>query len=181
MDFSLLCHELECQWRPICCPDLICPVENVIFRNLDQHLMDCHKDLRPVKNHSSAVAKFIVKEFELSLDSGTWVPSQFSHYRAKNFLLMAVNNGRFYFWIYYHGSLENAQLYKCTIKVFGNCDVAYTFNGTVRSLDESKATIFNDENALVISACQARRLVSTERLKCTAQVTCGRHLEDGDE
>jgi hypothetical protein len=48
---------------------------------------------------------------------------------AQFFCEFTMNEGRFYFWVYYHGSPESAKNYKYTIKVSNNGDEEFSYNG----------------------------------------------------
>jgi E3 ubiquitin-protein ligase SIAH1 len=168
---SLVYHEIDCEWRPIFCPDLSCKAETVIFNTLDQHLTDNHIYHNVPTNQSFFFNGFnTVKEEYYSGNSEFWIPVKLSLKKAQFFCEVTLNQGRFYFWVYYHGSPENAKNYKYTIKIFNNGDEKFIYNATVRSLNESKETIIRDENALVISTTQVRRLVSNEKLKWDVQL-----------
>jgi hypothetical protein len=168
---SLVYHEVDCEWRLIICPVLSCTTRTIIFRLLSKHLTDNHK--LDVRNGSTFEMPISVLESNLTMNPAFWGPTQFFLKNAQFYHERVFKQGRFYFWIYYHGSMEEAKSYKCTLKVIGNEDDEYIYNGTVRSLDESKETVFADERALVISASQVRRLVSnTKLLKCYVKVSC---------
>jgi hypothetical protein len=173
MDFSLLNHELECECRPIFCPILSCQTETVIFKKLGQHLTEHGEDYFDIKQ-SFCNGHMIIKEETYSGSNRCWKPFKFLLNESLFFFEMALKDGRFYFWMYYHGSPEEAKNYKATIKIFNNGDNHYIYNDTIRSLDESKETIFTDECALVISAKQVRRLGLdlNEKLQYSVKVTC---------
>jgi hypothetical protein len=171
---SMLYHEPECQLRFIFCPDC---GKKVLFQELGRHLTTLHKNIVNYKL-SFFEDYFIVKEKNYSMKFASWLPTQFSLKKAQFFLKVILQNGRFYFWVYYHGSSEETKNYKCTIKVFKDgADEKYIYNATVRSLDESMETIIEDENALVIGVSQIRRLVSNENLKCFVKVSCPKEEE----
>jgi hypothetical protein len=168
---SLVYHEVDCEWRHIFCPVLNCPIKTTIFHLLSKHVTDIHK-LVVKRKESKFEMAISVKEASLTRAFVSWPLTQFSLKNAQFFDEKALKQGRFYFWIYYHGSEDEAKNYKCTLKVIGNEDDQYIYSGTVRSLDESKETVFADERALVISASQVRRLVSNKQLKCYVEVSC---------
>jgi cold shock CspA family protein len=175
----LLYHEKhECEFRPIFCPYLTCKAEFVIFNILGQHLKEHHKNCMD-KKKSAFEQILVVKEEYLSRGLTFWTPIKFSLKKAKFFYEVAMKKERFYFWVYYHGSPEEAKNYKYKIKVFGDCDTEFIYNDTVRSLDESKETVFNDDRGLVIIASQVKRLVSNGDLKCSVSVTCVCPKENG--
>jgi hypothetical protein len=73
---------------------------------------------------------------------------------------MVKEKDRFYIWIYYYGSKEEAKNYHCTIKVFGGgAGEEYIYNGPPRSLDESKDQIIREENDLSLGVGQVKRIV----------------------
>jgi hypothetical protein len=86
---------------------------------------------------------------------------------------MVNKKERFYIWIYYYGSKEEAMNYNCTIKAFG--DEEYSYNGPPSSLDESKDTIIREENALSLGAVQVKRIVDKHHghLQCFVKITAG--------
>jgi hypothetical protein len=169
---SLVYHEIDCEWRLIFCPDLNCKAEIIIFNKLNQHLTEHHKNPNVNKKLSVFEQNLILTEENYSRSSAFWYPIPFSLKKAQFFLEFALKNGRFYLWVYYHGSPEEAKNYKCKLKVFGDCDAEFIFNGIVRSLDESKETVFKDECSLDFSVTQARQLVSNGLLKSSVEVSC---------
>jgi hypothetical protein len=167
---SLVYHEVECEWRTIVCPDLNCKIlQN--FNMLDQHWKQHHKQCT-YKKLSFFEHSILLKEEFLSRSSKFCYQINFSMKKAKFFIQTALKNKRLYLWVYYYGSPEEAKNYTCCLKVFGDCDAEFIYNGIVRSLDEPKETIFEDGCALDISLTQARLLVSNEQLKCSVQVSC---------
>jgi hypothetical protein len=182
----LVDHEPECEWRPIFCPVFCCKAKTVIFKKLGQHLTEHHTAnvLRKlIDNNKETLVSHIVKECYYSKNL-TGNPFQLSLNNDQFFYEMTLNKGQFYFWVYYHGSPEEAKNYKATIKVYNDDgEKQFTYNATVRSLDESKETIIKDENALIITASQVRRLVPNELLKCSVKVNtcqCAGQEEDGN-
>jgi hypothetical protein len=170
---SFVYHELDCEWRPIFCPVLFCKAKTVIFNKLCQHLTEQHSENPNVdKKLLVFEQKLVIIEEYFSKSLLIWYPIPFSHKNNLFFLDMALISGRLYLWVYYNGSPEEAKNYKCKIKVFGDCDTEFVYNDTVRSLDESMDSVLKDERALVISATQAKRLVSNEGLKCSVKVSC---------
>jgi hypothetical protein len=168
---SLVYHEVECEWRKIVCPDFFCKIGNVIYNMLSQHMTE-HKNQIVDKEMLVFEQNFLLTEEYLSKSSLIWYPIPFSQKQAKFFLELVLQNGRFYLWVYYHGSPEEAKNYTCNLKVFGDCDAKFIYNGIVRSLDEPKETVFKDGCALDFSLTQARLLVSNTVLKCSVQVSC---------
>jgi hypothetical protein len=173
---SMLYHEPECQLRLIFCPDLNCGAKE-LFQELGLHLKYSHPCVVERKL-SLFYTCYIVHEDTYYMETETYNPIQFSLKKAQFFLQMFVNNGLFYFWVHYHGSPEEAKNYKCTIKVFKDgADEKFIYTSTVRSLDEPLETIINDENALIISTRQIRRLVANGKLKCIVKVSCPKEEE----
>jgi hypothetical protein len=172
---SLLYHEVDCQFRGIFCPILGCTKEvpSIIFKYLEDHLTEHHKDIRN-ENTSNIVIGFIVKESHLTKVKTNWVsnPIKLIFKNAQFFRAMVKNLDRFYIWIYYYGSPEEAKNYICTIKVFGGADDEYIYNGHPRSLDESSDEIIQEENALSLGVGQVKRIIKNNRLQCSITITC---------
>jgi hypothetical protein len=95
---SMLDHEPECQLRFIFCPDC---GKKVWFQELGRHLTTLHKNIVDYKL-SFFEDYFIVKEENYSMKFASWFPTQFSLKKAQFFLEVILQNGRFYFWVYYH-------------------------------------------------------------------------------
>jgi hypothetical protein len=102
----------------------------------------------------------------------TWKPWKFSLNGALFFREMVLENGRFHIWVYFYGSKEDAKNYHCQIKVYGADNEELSYNGTPRSLDESKEEVLNEECGLILSLAQVKRMVSEENLKYSVKITC---------
>jgi hypothetical protein len=64
--------------------------------------------------------------------------------------------------------------------VFGGAAEEYIYNGPPRSLDESQDQIIREDNALILSNGQVKRIISQDKLKCSIKITCPK-LEAKDE
>jgi hypothetical protein len=118
---SLLYHEVECQFRGIFCPFEQCQKEvpYIVFKNLDDHLTEYHKDIL------SENTSYIESYFKNFSSWSTPSPTKLVLNNAQFFLVMAREKwpkGRFYIWVYYYGSPEEAKNYHCSIKLFGDGD-----------------------------------------------------------
>jgi hypothetical protein len=170
---SLLYHEVDCQFRLIFCPS--CPVKevpNIVFKNFEDHLSEHHKDMAYAYT-SYHERRFTVKESLLAFTTSTvsWT-LKFDFNKAHFFRMMAKEKDRFYIWIYYYGSMGEAENYNSTIKVFGGTGEEYIYNGPPRSLDESINQIIRDENALILGVGQVKRLLVNEALQCSVKMSC---------
>jgi hypothetical protein len=108
---SLLYHEVDCQFRQIFCP--VCPVKevpNIVFKKLEEHLTECHKDLYNA-NTSYHEDMFQVKESNLAFTTYTveWQALKLVLNNAQFFRQMAKVKHSFFIWIYYYGSKEEAE------------------------------------------------------------------------
>jgi hypothetical protein len=78
-----------------------------------------------------------------------------------NFFRVMAKEDRFYIWIYYYGSKEEAKNYHCTIKVFEGAGEECNNIGPPRSLDESQDQIIREENVLSLVVAQlVKRIVN---------------------
>jgi hypothetical protein len=96
---------------------------------------------------------------------------------------MDIENMRFYIWLYYYGSREEAKNYNCTIKVFGGPDnEQFPYEGPPRSLDESRLEVINGDCCLSISLSQAKRIVSEQgKINYSVNISCPKEEEDEDD
>jgi hypothetical protein len=141
---SLLYHEIDCQWRKIFCPVLRCICNDtdgakIIFNLFEDHLTEHHTNL--VILNASFIESYAVKIKEDNLSgttTGTWKPCILSLNGAQFFRQIALEKDRFYMWVYYYGSKEEAKNYSCAIKAYGSDNEEFINNGPPRSLDESK-------------------------------------------
>jgi hypothetical protein len=171
---SLLYHEVDCQFRGIFCPVLVCTEEvpNIIFKNLEDHLTEHHKDIYNAKT-SYFESAFVIRESGFTSTSQAWGPTKLVVNNAQFFRVMDKENDRFYIWIYYYGSKKEAKNYHCTIKVVGGDGEEYIYNGPPRSLDESQDQIIQEENALILGVGQVKRIiVNKKRLQCSVKISC---------
>jgi hypothetical protein len=164
---SLLYHEVECQFRGIFCPFEQCQKEvpYIVFKNLDDHLTEYHKDIL------SENTSYIESYFKNFSSWSTPSPTKLVLNNAQFFLVMAREKwpkGRFYIWVYYYGSPEEAKNYHCSIKLFGDGE-EFIYNGPPRSLDESKDQIIGEDHALSLGFC---RVPCEKTLKYSVKISC---------
>jgi hypothetical protein len=161
---SLLYHEVDCQFRLIFCPFRQCQKEvpNRVFKNLQSHLTEHHKDIR------NANTSYVESDFRsLYITPGH---TKLVLNNAQFYHVIYKSNVRYYNWVYYYGSPEEAKNYHCTIKLFGGSgDDEYSFNGPPRSLDESQDQIIKEEHALSLGTLQVIRI---KGLQCSVKVSC---------
>jgi TFIIF-interacting CTD phosphatase-like protein len=127
-------------------------------------------------NSSNLEHSFVICDRQLAMTYAAqlqWVPAKLVLNKDQFFRVMVRSKDRFYIWIYYYGSKEDATKYRCTIKVFGAAgDEECIYNGRPRSLDESKHQIIRDENALILGLGQVKRIVNKERMQCSVKMSC---------
>jgi E3 ubiquitin-protein ligase SIAH1 len=177
---SLIYHEVDCQWRPIFCPELACSSNlingtKIIFNMLNNHLTEHHTEVAKQLNESFSKATFSgITEDHLNgtTQAEWWQIEKISLNGAQFFCERVVKNQRFYVWVYYYGSKEEAKNYNCTIKVYGGNNEEFIYNGPLQSLDESEDEVIKGECGLMISLGQAKRIVSKEEMKYSIKITC---------
>jgi hypothetical protein len=179
---SLAYHEVDCQCRPIFCPDLVCK-NKIMFYWLDNHLTERHAALANEVCESFLEYCFIgLTEDFLKFTKAAWVPSKISLNGAQFFRVMVLQNERFYIWTYYYGSKEEAKNYNCTIKVYGGPDnEQFTYDSPPRSLDESRDQVIDGDCCLSVSLCQVQRLVSDGKLNCSVKISCPKEEARDDD
>jgi hypothetical protein len=129
---SLLYHEVDCQRRPIFCPRLSC-ISNttnavkIIFNLFAYHLTEHHTDVATdlfasmIESHFTDITAYYLNE-NCENDRYSWPPRKLTLNGAQFFIEMVLRNDRFYIWLYYYGSKEEAKNYSCTIRAYGGPD-----------------------------------------------------------
>jgi hypothetical protein len=182
---SLLYHEVDCEWRPIFCPVWSC-ISNksllntvkIIFNLFANHLTEHHTDLANDLNESMIESHFTpITEDYLNglapLGFVAWPERKLTLNVAQFFSKMVLRNDRFYIWLYYYGSKEEAKNYICTIRAYGGPDKEdFSYNGPPRSLDESLLEVVDGDCGLSISLSQAKRIVSEKKMKYSIKISC---------
>jgi hypothetical protein len=178
---SLLYHEVDCQWRQIFCPQLLCSSNlsngtKIIFNILDDHLTEHHTELAKQLSELSELSETFLDVTENKLNetikNGSWIPKKMSLNGAQFFREAVLTKKRFNIWVYYYGSKEEAKNYNCTIKVYGGNNEEFIYNGPPQSLDESENEVIEAECGLMISLGQAKRLVSEESMEYSIKISC---------
>jgi hypothetical protein len=75
---SLLCHEVDCQFRGIFCPVLSCTKEvgNIVFNNLGDHLTEHHKDIDNDNGDTSYIDSGFVVDERVFASNAAWSPEK---------------------------------------------------------------------------------------------------------
>jgi E3 ubiquitin-protein ligase SIAH1 len=180
---SLLYHEVDCQWRPILCPSLGCDSNysspaKIIFNSFANHLTEHHSALANELKESLIESHFT----DIRDDLLTKTTTQFFDFRqprkltlngAEFFSEMVLVKKRFFIWVYYYGSKEEAKNYICTIRAYGGSDNEdFSYNGPPRSLEESFKAVIDGDCGLSISRSQAKRIVSEKNMKYSIKISC---------
>jgi hypothetical protein len=148
-------HEVECVYRNINCPYLDCKNKDVSFIGLGEHLKASHGDLKKIGKPRS-------KDFIPMPDQGqVWIPEELVFCNRSFFTEVHrdAENSR-HFWIYFHGTPEEAVHYSYKIKIIGRNGKKLTFRGNVFSLDfgETKKTIMASEDVFILDEKFVKRL-----------------------
>jgi hypothetical protein len=147
-------HEVECVYRNINCPFLNCKAKDVSFIGLGEHLEANHGDLKKIGKARS-------KDFIPMLDQGpaVWIPQELV-FRNRSFFTEVCRDADSqtrHFWIYFHGTLEEAVHYSYRVKITGRNGIELNFKGKVCSVDETKKTLMAKEEVFILFDCQAKR------------------------
>jgi E3 ubiquitin-protein ligase SIAH1 len=184
---ALLCHEVDCQWRPIFCPILWCSRNHgdgvkIIFNMLDNHLTEHHTAEANDWNGSFMKDSFngITEDDLKGKKSQGWELRKLTlNVNVQFFLVMTLINKRFFIFVYYCGAKEKAKNYICSIKVYGSDNEEFIYNGHPRSLDEADHDIIDSDHGLILSLSQAKRCVSNEgKMKYYAKIASRQLDED---
>jgi hypothetical protein len=153
---KLKVHEVDCVYRNINCPFLDCNDKDVSFIGLGEHLEANHGGLKMINKARS-------NDFVTLLDLiRVWMPQKLT-FRNRSFFTevhrrrRAASQSR-YFWIYFHGTPDEAVHYSYRIKITGRNGKELTFKGKVYSLDETKETIMLSEDIFFLSNGQVKLL-----------------------
>jgi hypothetical protein len=176
---SLLYHELDCEWRPIFCPRLTCSSNasntvKIIFNLFANHLTEHHTDLVNDLNESMIESHYTDIDDIVYSGGNAWFPTKkLTRNGVRFFINMVLKNNRFFIWLYYYGSKEEAKNYICTIRAYGGPDnEEFIYNGPPRSLDESIHDVIKGDCCLSISLSQAKRIVSEKNMKYSIKISC---------
>jgi hypothetical protein len=69
-----------------------------------------------------------------------------------------------YFWIYFHGTPEEADHYSYRIKIIGVSGHELTFKSNIYSLDETKETLIAKEDVFILSERQIKHFQVTGQI-----------------
>jgi hypothetical protein len=157
-------HEVECVYRNINCPFLDCKNKDVSFIGLSKHLETNHENIRKIGNPRS-------KDFIPMPDQGqVWIPGELV-FRNRSFFTVVHRDAEKsrHFWIYFHGTPEEAVHYSYEIKIIGRNVKELILTGNVFSLEfgETKETIMANEDVFYV-ILQNEKLV--KRLQVDGQV-----------
>jgi hypothetical protein len=147
-------HEVDCDYRNINCPFLDCNAKDVSFISLGDHLVANHGNWNKIGKNQS-------KDFVPMLDQGpaVWIPKELG-FRNRSFFTEVHREyfliSRLVFWIYFHGTPEEAIHYSYRVKITGENGIELTFKGNVHSLDETKKVIMAKKDSFILFDCQAR-------------------------
>jgi hypothetical protein len=137
-------HEVACVYRNIICPFVICyRNKNISFIGLGHHLEANHEDLKKVGKSKS---KGVISAKKPA--TNMWIPQQLT-FRNRSFFTEVMGSiaSKFrFFWIYFHGTPEEATHYSYRLKIIGENELI--FKGKVISLDMMKDYM----NAIVLEA-----------------------------
>jgi hypothetical protein len=153
---QLKVHEVDCVYRNINCPFVDCNAKDVSFIGLGEHLEANHGDLKKIGKARS-------KDFILMLDQqppAVWIPQELV-FRNRSFFTEVHRDAALksrHFWIYFHGSLEEAVHYSYQIKIIGGNGKVLMFTGNVYSLEETKKAIMANEDVVVVFDGNVKRL-----------------------
>jgi hypothetical protein len=146
-------HEVDCVYRNINCPFLYCKAKNVSFIGLGDHLEANHGNLIKIgKARSKDVTTLWPKTTK-------WIPQELG-FRNRSFFTEVRNDADSqtrHFWIYFHGTPEEAVHYTYQIKIIGGHGQVLTFTGNVYSLDEMMETVMAKRDVFILFDCQAKR------------------------
>jgi large subunit ribosomal protein LP2 len=149
-------HEVDCVYRNINCPFVDCKSQNVSFIGLGEHLEANHGNLKKISKARS-------KESIPMLDQQppvVWIPQELA-FRNRSFFTEVHRDAALksrHFWIYFHGTPEEAVHYSYRIKIVGANGKELMFKGNVYSLDETKKAILAKEDVIIQYDNQVKRL-----------------------
>jgi hypothetical protein len=148
-------HEVECVYRNINCPFLDCKNKDATFIGLGKHLETNHENMRKFGKPRS-------KDFIPMPDQGqAWIPEELV-FRNRSFFTEVHHDAEKsrHFWIYFHGTPEEAVHYSYEIKIIGRNVQKLTFSGNVFSLElgETKETIMANEDVFILDNKLVKRL-----------------------
>jgi hypothetical protein len=148
-------HEFDCVYHNINCPFLDCKNKEVSFIGLDEHLKANHGDLKKIGKARS-------KDFVPMPDQGqVWIPQELV-FRNRSFFTEVHRDAEKsrHFWIYFHGTPEEAVHYSYEIKIIGRNGKKLIFTGNVFSLElgETKETIMANEDVFILDEKLVKRL-----------------------
>jgi hypothetical protein len=125
-----------------------------LFIGLDEHLKANHEDLKNVSEARS-------KDFTLWPDQTPWCIPQKLVFRNRSFFTVfndaTEENDYAVFWIYFHGTPEEAVHYTYQIKIIGGNGTELSFKGKVHSLDLWCETVTANKDLFILYAGQAKR------------------------
>jgi hypothetical protein len=147
----------------------------IIFNLFDNHLTEHHTDLANDLNQSSIenVLNQITEDDLNCMETAycKWVARKISLNGAQFFDEVILKHQKFYMWVYYLGSKEEAKNYSCAIKVYGGPDnEEFSYIGPPRSLDESLEEVIAANCGLMLNLDQAKRIVSEEKMKYSIKI-----------
>jgi hypothetical protein len=149
-------HEVDCVYRNINCPFVDCKSQDVSFIGLGEHLEANHGNLKKIGKARS-------KDSIPMLDQQppvVWIPQELA-FRNRSFFTEVHRDAALksrHFWIYFHGTPEEAVHYSYRIKIIGGNGKEHMFKGNVYSLDETKKAIIANEDVVVVFDGQVKRL-----------------------
>jgi hypothetical protein len=154
-------HEVDCVYRNINCPFRDCNAKDVSFIGLGDHLDAKHEDLKKIGKARS-------KDFILMQDQepAVWIPQELA-FRNRSFFTEVHRDAALksrLFWMYFHGTPEEAVHYSYRIKIVGGNGKEITFKGDVYSLHETKKAIMVRKDVLNVFDCQVISLVVDEKI-----------------
>jgi hypothetical protein len=149
-------HEVDCVYRNINCPFVDCKSQDVSFIGLGEHLEANHGNLKKI---GKAWSKDSIPMMDQQ-PPVVWIPQELA-FRNRSFFTEvhrdAVLKSR-HFWIYFHGTSEEAVHYSYRIKIIGGNGKALMFKGNVYSLEETKKDIMANEDVVVVFDGNVKRL-----------------------
>jgi hypothetical protein len=146
-------HEVDCDYHNINCPFPNCCSKDVSFIDLSKHLEAKHRDLKKIDEARSK------DSIPMPYQGQVWIPQKLV-FRHRSFFtevhVCDLTKCR-YFWIYFHGSREEADHYTYQIKITGGNSKELIFKGKVYSLDKTKKTVMANEDVFILYPGQAKQ------------------------
>jgi len=140
---NMICHQTECIYRLVKCPRIPCK-SKVPFHELFDHMVEnnYHNNAKPLTRNEAWGKRNKFKYF-------------FTTIEVKNKIFFGVSkiqDGVFYYWIYLHGSSQEAKNYSYTLEYSDvtEDEVICNYKAKVVSIDETVNSIIENGNCFGI-------------------------------